>query len=507
MIARRDVLKGVAGGAGILLSALANAQPEPTGERAIPFQPSSILDLARTLAKSPYKGPPTDLPDPFSNLTYDQYVGVRYRKDRMIWGDEKVGFVIEPLHRGFIFAAHMQINLVENGMSRRLAYNAGDFEFGAVQPPQNLPDIGFSGFRVLAIRDGALAEVAIFQGASFFRARAPGQVNGLQARGLSLKTADPRGEEFPLFKAIWIEKPSLANNALVVHGLLDSESVAGAYRFTIRPGEAIIIDTEMTLAPRAAVDNVGIAAMSATSISSPLDRRRPDDVRPIIAETNGLQMYSGKGEWIWRPITNRTTLQISSFVDENPKGFGFLQRNRDFESYQDDELKWELRPSLWIEPLSDFGPGAVALIEIPAESETNSNCIAYWRPAGGLVAGKETSWAYRQFWCWDPPSQPPLLKVMESRGGRGAGAKRRRFVVAFSGDALADPQALRDPKPALTVSPGAISSVRSYLYRDRKLFRVVFDLDPGSETQSEMRLVIESDGKPVSETWLYRWTP
>ncbi|MDE2362613.1 MAG: glucan biosynthesis protein [Hyphomicrobiales bacterium] len=507
MIVRRDLLKGAAGGAGLALAGIAQAQTGPSPEQPASFQPQSILDLARTFAKSPYKGPSTELPDPFNNLTYDQYVGIRYRNERAIWADDKTGFVIEPLHRGFVFNAHMQINIVENGMSRRLAYKAADFDFGALQPPANLGDIGFSGFRVLAAKDGGLSDIAIFQGASFFRARAAGQTYGVQARGLSLKTGDPRGEEFPLFKAVWIEKPTLANNALVIHALLDSESVAGAYRFTIRPGEAVIVDTEMTLVPRANVENVGIGSMTGTSISSPLDRRRPDDVRPIIAELNGLQMLSGKNEWIWRPVTNRATLQISSFVDDNPKGFGFLLRDRNFEDYQDDEAKWESRPSLWIEPLADFGPGNVQLVEIPAESETNSNCLAYWRPKDGLVAGKEQSWAYRQFWCWEPPSRPPQLVTFESRGGRGAGQKRRRFVVAFSGDALGDPQTVREPKPALSTFSGTVAMVRSYLYRDRKLYRVVYDIDPGGEPQVEMRLVIESDSKPVSETWLYRWTP
>ena len=504
MIVRRDVLKGVASGAGLLLSPAVLAQ-QAAPQQPAPFQQSMVLDLARSFAKAPFKPSPTDMPDGLSGLNYEQYVGLRYSKEKLIWAADKVGFVIEPLHRGFIFNSHMVIHLVESGLSRRLAYNAADFEFGSVKPPQNAPDMGFSGFRVLVPREGKLAEVAIFQGASFFKAHAPGQAYGVQARGLSLKTADPRGEEFPQFKAVWIEKPTLASNALVVHALLDSESVAGAYRFTIRPGEAVIIDTEFTLAPRASVENVGIASMSATSISSPLDRRRPDDVRPTIADVNGLQMNTGKDEWIWRPVTNRQTLQISSFVDDKPKGFGFLVRNRDPEAYEDDEQKWETRPSLWIEPLSEFGAGVVNLTEIPAESDTNSNCIAYWRPKGGLTAGVETSWAYRQFWCWDPPSQPPLLRVTESRGGRG-GAKRRRFIVAFSGDALADPQGLRDIKPALTAGPGSIASVRTYLYRDRKTYRVVFELDPGAETQSEIRLVLEADGKPVSETWLYRWT-
>ncbi|MFV0281773.1 MAG: glucan biosynthesis protein [Rhodoblastus sp.] len=512
MIVRRDVLKGVASGAGLVFPStlLAQAQPAPQQPQAAPqpapFQQAQVLDIARSFAKAPFMPAPTELPEAFTGLNYEQYVGLRLRKEKLIWADDKVGFVIEPLHRGFIFNSSMMIHVVENGLSHRLAYHVGDFETGAVNPPQNLPDIGFSGFRVLVPREGRLAEVAIFQGASFFKARAPGQAYGVQARGLSLKTADPRGEEFPHFRAVWIEKPTRASNALIVHALLDSESVSGAYRFTIRPGEAIIIDTELTLVPRASVENVGIGSMSATSISSPLDRRRPDDVRPIIADVNGLQMNTGKDEWIWRSVTNRQTLQVSSFVDERPKGFGFLLRNRDFESYQDDDLKWETRPSLWIEPLNEFGPGFVALTEIPAESETNSNCIAYWRPKGGLSAGVEASWAYRQFWCWGPPTQPPLLRVTETRGGRGGG-KKRRFIVAFSGDALADPQKLRDIKPALTAAPGVITSVRSYLYRDRKVFRVVFDLDPGAETQSEIRLLLEMDGKPVSETWLYRWTP
>ena len=32
-------------------------------------------------------------------------------------------------------------------------------------------------------------------------------------------------------------------------------------------------------------------------------------------EIAGLQMLTGRGEWLWRPISNRETLQISAFVD------------------------------------------------------------------------------------------------------------------------------------------------------------------------------------------------
>lgn len=509
MLNRRRLLRDAAGAIASSLAANASAQITPGPTTANPgsaFDPNSILSLAREIAKAPYKPVPADLPDFLSGLSYEQYVAIRAKPSATIWAGDNVGFAIEPLHRGFVFSAPMQISLFENGTTRPLEYRASDFDFGAVQPPAKVPDIAFSGFRILVRREGTLAEVGIFQGASFFRARAPGQSLGVQARGLSVRTADPRGEEFPVFKAVWIEKPTLAENALIVHALLDSESTVGVYRMAIRPAEATIIDTELTLLPRVNADVIGIATMSAKSISTPLDRRRPDDVRPNIAEVNGLRMLTGKGEWIWRPATNRATLQISSFVDDNPRGFGFLMRDRDFESYLDEDNHWEIRPSLWIEPLTDFGPGEVELVEIPADTDTNNNVVAFWRPRGGVQAGKEAVWAYRQFWCWSPPVRSTLASTIYSRGGRSGAARRRRFLVAFEGDILADEVATADLKASLSTSPGQVQSLRWFHDRARKRCRVLFDVDVGSDTSVEMRLVLVSGTKPVSETWLYRWS-
>ncbi|MGH6841793.1 MAG: glucan biosynthesis protein, partial [Methylocella sp.] len=304
---------------------------------------------------------------------------------------------------------------------------------------------------------------------------------------------------------VWIERPTLAAGALVVHALIGSESVTGAYRFTLRPGEATIIDTECTLFARAAVDNLGLATMSTTHLFGSIDERRHDDLRPNVSEAGGLHMLTGKGEWLWRPVANRDTLQISTFVDENPRGFGFLQRDRNFDHYQDDDQRFESRPSLWIEPIGDWSAGGIQLIEIPSESEANDNIICYWNPKQPLAAGSETSFAYRQFWCWNPPEPPPLAIATLSRSGRGSLPKRRRFMVEFSGDILGlqDAGAL---KPNLTASPGSITEVRTFSSADKKSCRIVFELDPSSEAFSELRLVLEAAGKPLSETWLYRWT-
>lgn len=522
MVERRKVLKLVLSGLAIPLgvpvmdslltpcSAEETPSSQPPNGFALgdpaPFNHGMVTEAARSLSKRPYRPLPADLPSVFRDLGYEQYTAIHPRPGTAIWAGENTGFAIEPLHRGFIFSSPVDINLVEEGQARRVLYNPAAFDFGKLAPPGNISDIGFSGFRVLAQGPSGLSELAIFQGASFFRALTGGQIPGTMARALSIKTADPRGEEFPAFRTVWIERPTLAAGMMVIHALIDSESVTGAYRFTLRPGEATIIDTECALFARAAVDNLGLATMSATRLLGPIGERRNDDLRPSVGEVTGLQMLTGKGEWVWRPVANRDTLQISTFIDENPRGFGFLQRDRNFDHYQDDDQHFETRPSLWIEPIGDWSAGGVQLIEIPSDSEANDNIIGFWKPKQALTAGSEAFFAYRQFWCWTPPEQPPLAIATMSRSGRGSSSKRRRFAVEFSGEILGNPDTAASLKPNLTAAPGSIVSFRTYSYADKKICRIVFELDTGNETYSEIRLILESEGKPLSETWLYRWT-
>ena len=337
MLKRRDLLQ-LAGSAAAFaaVNPVSSALADDQAPRSGPFSHASVIDLAKNLAAKSYSAPSTDLPSPFSALSREAFGAIKAKPEGLIWNDKSSGFVIEPLHRGFVYTSAMQINLVENGTARRLSYDAANFDFGGLRLRTPPTDLDFSGFRVLLRNDqGDLRELAVFQGASFFRSAAPGQILGVTSRGLSIRTADPRGEEFPLFRAVWIEKGSVADNALTISALLDSDSVAGAYRFTIHPGDATIIDVECSLFPRAPIDVFGLATMSATALFSPLDRRGDDDVRDAAAEVTGLQMLTGRGEWIWRPVANRANLQISEFVDHNPKGFGFLQRHRAFDDFYD----------------------------------------------------------------------------------------------------------------------------------------------------------------------------
>jgi periplasmic glucans biosynthesis protein len=514
---RRDVLtwlSGAAAGAvavpGILLGQPATPQSLVQtllgeGRR---FEPAAVTEVARALSRRPYAAPQNDLPDPFANLNYEQYVGIRALPTALIWGGEGRGFVAEPLHRGFVFSNPVSLFVVEDGLVRRVSYDRNRFDFGRLNAPATIGDIGFSGVRLFASlgEGGAPIEFAIVQGATFFRAVARGQNYGVVARALTLRPAETRGEEFPMFRAFWLERPTAGINALVVHGLIDSESTAGAVRMTFRPGDMTIVDVETTLFPRVNLEHVGLGGMGSTYLFGPNDRRGVDDARPAVYESKGVQMLNGQGEWLWRPLQNPEMLQISVFVDRNPQGFGLLQRDRDYSSFQDDDQRFERRPSLWIEPIGEWGQGAVQLIEIPNDSEINDNILAYWRPRAAMAAGSEVAFSYRQFWCWTPPERPPLATVTATSAGRGAAGRRRRFFVDFSGEGL-NGVPPPDFRAALTASAGTIHALKTWPYPDRKTVRVAFELDPGNENASEMRLVLEAGGKPLSETWLYRWTP
>lgn len=468
-------------------------------------------DLARAFAKLAYAAPRTDdLPAALKGLSREQYGAIRLRPGAAIWEGDGLGFAVEPLHRGAIFTGRVALFLVEGGRVRPLAYDPAAFETAGPALPDFAEDPGFSGFRLRARfpDEAGLSDFAVFQGASFFRLIARGQGFGINARALTLRPADARGEEFPLFRAVFIERPA-GGGALVLHALIDSESASGALRMVLRPGtETSTTDVATTVFARAAIDHLGLGGMQASALFGPLDRRGVDDARAAAFSADGLQIRNGAGEAIWRPVRNPDTLQVSSFMDENPKGFGLTQRARAYDAFADDVQHWERRPSLWLEPGDAWAAGAVTLIEIPSDAEFNENVLAYWRPKEAVAAGAETTFRYRQHWCWQPPlpapGTDPVATVTGSRSGRGSSGTRRLFLVDFTGAGLFAEGGL---DIALSAGPGTIVRRQLFRYPERETARVAFELDPGGERASELRLALRRAGRAVTETWLYRWTP
>lgn len=345
-------------------------------------------------------------------------------------------------------------------------------------------------------------DFATFQGASYFRVVADGQRFGLSARGLAINTAEGGGEEFPHFRDFWLIRPEVGATSMVALALLDSPSTTGAYRFTMRPGPVTIVDVELMLFPRRRIDKIGLAPLTSMFLFDATTRFGHDDYRNAVHDSNGLQILTGGGERIFRPLANPSRLQISAFVDRDPRGFGLVQRSRRFSDFHDLEARYDLRPSAWIEPVGDWGPGAVVLVEIPTEFETNDNIVAFWRPDEPVEPSQPLNLAYRMHWCDTVPDSDSLARAMSTRCGQGGDGGRRLFVVDFA-DMPPDVPA---PTVEVSASDGEIVNVAGAVNPATGGFRTSFELDPGDASLVELRLVLTAASVPVSEIWLYRWT-
>jgi glucans biosynthesis protein len=479
----------------------AAAKPQDT-----PFDPVNVRQMARELAQKAYQAPDTSLPEGLKNLDYDKYRKIRFVPDKALWRGENLPFQIQFFHRGFFFSNRVDIYEVNDGRARPIRYSPGLFTFEDVTAPPPDADLGFGGFRIHAPmnRPDYYDEVGVFLGASYFRAVAKGQHYGLSARGLAINTAEPKGEEFPLFKTFWIEKPQPKTNSIVVHALLDSKSAAAAYRMTIRPGETTVYDVEMNLFPRVDIPEVGIAPMTSMFFFDANDRQNVDDFRPAVHDSDGLAMRNGRGEVLWRVLSNPADLQVSSFYDINPRSFGLLQRQRDFHAYEDLESHFEMRPSLRVEPIGDWGSGEVRLIEIPTQNEVHDNIVSFWRPKDPLRAKGEYAVTYRLHWGGNDIGKE-LAVFLKTRIG-AAGEDARLFVLDIAGDKLkgVKPETVRG---IVSTNFGKITNVVTQPNPESGGWRLSFNLAPEKQKVVELRAQLMQNDEPLSEIWTYRWTP
>jgi glucans biosynthesis protein len=470
--------------------------------QSVPVNRSVVFEQARKLAAAPFAAPEPPVPAAFADLSASDYAAIRFREDRRLFTDPPTGFAVELLHSGFVYEVPVQIYLVEDGVTRRLAYDPSLFTFGEMAPPSPDTPLDYAGFRILAPlnQPEVLTPFASWAGASYFRAISRDQLFGLSARGLAIGVGEAQGEEFPFFRAHWLETPN--EGRMVVHSLLDAPSAAGAYRFTIRPGDPTEIDVEATIFARADVPHLGLAPMTSMFFFDAKDRSAHDDFRLGVHNSDGLAMWNGSDERLWRPLHSPRLLQISAFADSGPNGFGLIQRERSFAAYEDLEAMYHRRPSLWAEPIGDWGKGHIVLVEIPTNDEVNDNIVAYWRPDATLAAGSELSLTYRLTWGWDGPDLKGLLKIERTLTGAGKD-NRRQFVVDYSGEGQVRASAVQVVAQA---NPGSIHDPEISENPEIKGLRLKFDLDPEGADVVELRRELRSGERRIAETWVYRWS-
>ncbi len=506
---------------GITPEALAANKVRLGGAKAFSFE--SLVAQAKALAAKPYEAPPPLPKAVLDRIDYEQHGKIKYKPDYAVFADGPGQYPLTFFHLGRYFQSPVRMYLVEGGDAREIVYDTSYFEMPKNSPAKELPrGAGFAGFRFQESRkagtklDWKKNDWVAFLGASYFRAIGELFQYGLSARGIAIDVAQSeRPEEFPNFTRFYFEPPANdSSDTVIVNALLEGPSITGAWRFVMKRAKAVVMDIDCAIFLRRDVARLGIAPATSMYWYSETVKQTAIDWRPEVHDSDGLALWTGSGERIWRPLNNPVRTMASAFSDDNPKGFGLLQRDRDFDNYQDG-VAYDRRPSLWVEPIDGWGAGTVQLVEIPTDDEIHDNIVAMWVPKAPAKAGNEYRLKYRLHWAADEPYPTPLARCVATRLGRGGqpGQPRpagvRKFMVEFKGGPLEKlPFGVR-PEAVLSASRGKFSYVFTEAVPNNVPghWRAQFDLTVDGDAPVDMRLYLKNGNQTLSETWLYQYHP
>lgn len=494
----------------------ASGAQETGGGGQEPFDFDRLMARAERLAGAPYAPPPPakGLPE---NLTYDLYRQIAFDPDAARWSGSGSNFRLHAFHLGWLFPAAVPLHEIEGDAAQEFEFTTDDFDYrheaSAILPPHAaLP--GVAGFRIHypLNRADIFDELLAFQGASYFRALGRGNAYGLSARGLAIDTATERPEEFPTFTEFYLERPAPGERTLTFYALLDSPSVAGAYRFVVAPGRETVMDVTARLHFRKDVTDLGMAPLTSMFLFSESNRADFDDYRPQVHDSEGLRIERGDGDVLWRALNNPPHLSKSIFSEPAVRSFGLYQRDRAYEDYQDSGARYQDRPSVEVELLGNWGPGTVQLVEIPTDIEANDNIVAYWQPDGGAAAGEARDYHYRLRWgMLLPVPETRIAYVAETRTGQGGVSgvpyegRARKFVVDFEGGLLARMDGDAEVAHRITVSGGEVVDPVLFRVDGTATWRLAFDVEPGEgDAVVELMAHVEGYGQRLTEIWMFQ---
>jgi len=505
-----------------------SAKKEAAAKKAPPPPPAftflTVIEKAKALAAAPYRTPQGMVPPVLLNATYDQWRDIRFQTDKSLWRAEKLPFEVQFFHPGLYYDRTVAMNIVDEGKVSRYPVTKSLFNYGKNTFADDIPDdVGAAGFRFHApikTRD-YYDEFLVFLGASYLRAVARDHHYGLSARAIAVDTATSTGEEFPWFREFWLVKPRPKDTTVSLYALLDSPSITGAYSFRATPGVETVIDVQSVLFLRKNVQKLGIAPLTSMFLFGENSNRKPrEDYRPEVHDSDGLLVHFESGEWLWRPLQNPRTLQVNTFNAPNIRGFGLLQRDTKFPDYEDLEARYENRPSVWIEPKGNWGPGKVELIQIPSTEEIHDNIVSFWVPDQQPPPGEPVRYDYTMRWLTPSIKTSPPGYVTATRIARGKDDKNWVFVLDWDGEAIRKLKEDTKIEGVVTVMSEGARLVQVQTYRNtvtggwRLSFEITIDPEtaigkvlPDRRPPVELRAFLKNGPDFFTETWSYAFKP
>ena len=473
-----------------------------------------VVRMAETMAKENYLSAAPALPKALRNLNYDQLRDIRWKDERTLWRREGLPFQVRFFHPG---GEHhdrpVEIYVLPDNAKTPLRYSPEFFDFGKNTFPEELPDsVGYAGFRIHhpLNKPDVLDEVLVFLGASYFRAVPKDLVYGASARGLAIDTAmEKRKEEFPAFTKFWLKRPDAYAKTMTIYALLEGRSVTGAYQFEVEPGTETRMHVKAVLFFRKKAGQSGYAPLTSMFWFGENTSNTFGDFRPEVHDSDGLLMQRGNGEWVWHPLAWSQQLQLNVFADDHPKGYGLLQRDRDFNHYQDLEAVYHKRPGVWVQPLGGFDKGAVRLIQLPTKDEFMDNVVAFWSPAEPPPPLQPVTIEYVLRWISDADDLSPLGRCISTRVDDQDKPYYRHFFLEFQGGPL--DRLKPGEKPGLDIASltGAAITEADVQWNDfNKSWRVSFYAStPENKKPHELTCRLTANDGPLTETWSYTWMP
>ncbi|MGV2981953.1 glucan biosynthesis protein [Camelimonas sp. ID_303_24] len=490
-----------------------------------PFSFEALKARAKALAAQPYKAAPSPDPGVLDAIDYDAHGKIKFRPQDALFADGPGAFPVTFFHLGRFFQRPVRMRVVKDGKAREIIYEPRYFDMPKDSVARKLKEnSGFAGFRFQESRFGDQKEKpwqtndwVAFLGASYFRAIGGLYQYGLSARGVAIDSAVAgKGEEFPDFTEIYFETPVNDGPTVTIFALLEGPSVTGAYRFDMTRGkDDVVMDITASVNVRKAVTRFGLAPLTSMYWFSETAKQTMADWRPEVHDSDGLAMWSGSGERIWRPLNNPPYITASAFSDDNPRGFGLMQRDRNVDHYLDG-VRYERRPSAWVEPVGGWGKGAVELVELSTDDEIHDNIVAMWVPAGQTAPGQTHDIRYRLYWVNGDPFFPDsLAKCVATRLGNGGvpGQPRpkgvRKFMVEFLGGPLKDLKFGEKPEVVLSASRGKFSYIFAEAVPDDVPghWRAQFDFSAEGQAPVDLRCYLRLGDRVLTETWLFQYFP